>query len=414
MRLAVVVNKFPTLSESFIFNKVLGLLEAGLDVTVWVHSDKNDAAAFADRLQGHPPMQVKSTLLASGTAWLPIRLFLMVLQQPSEALHLWRRTRGLYPNLRRAIRAWILALPLASAGFDLIHFELSGLAVAYLDALPLLNPAKLLTSCRGTGEQVTPIVHPERVQQLESVFAQMDAVHCVCADIQRIAERYGLGAEQAFVNHPAIDPQQFKRQQPYPVSNEGPYHILTVGRLNWIKGLEFGLLAVQRIVQAGVDLKYQIIGEGEEEEKLRYLIDALGLSGKVHLSGRQPAEKVRHALEEADIFLLPSLSEGLSNAVLEAMAMEIPVVSTTAGGMAEAITDGLEGFLVPPMQPDMMAAKLKILLDQPKLRAQMGQAGRKRVVEQFNLHRQINCFVEQYGALVDTSQKSSNRSVLKV
>jgi len=405
VRLALIVNSFPTISETFIVNKVLGLQKAGLDLTVWVHSQRNDATAFADRLKAHFPFQVKPTLLARGFAWLPASLFSTVLKQPGRALRLWRQARGLYPELRRAIRAWVLALPLALAEFDLIHFELSGLAVIYLDALPLLRPAKLLTSCRGAAEQITPLIHSERAQQLQEVFAQLDAVHCVSADIQCTVERYGLSPQKAFVNHPAIDLQQFIRRQPYPFKSQGPYRILSVGRLHWKKGFEFGLLAIYQLIQAGLDVQYQIIGAGEEEEKLRYLINALGLGDKVNLSGLKSAEKVRQAMEESDIFLLPSLSEGLSNAVLEAMAMEIPVVSTNAGGMAEAITDGQEGFLVPPMQPDMMVAKLKKLLDQPKLRAQMGQAGRKRVVEQFHLHRQINCFVEQYSALVNTFAK---------
>jgi colanic acid/amylovoran biosynthesis glycosyltransferase len=406
MRLAVVVNRFPTLSETFIFNKVLGLLEAGVDVTVWIHSRDSDASSFVDRLKQIHPERVQLTLLANGIASVPFAQVRAVLLHPLHTLDLLKRAMALYPDLRRSLRAWIMALPFVLGRFDLIHFEYSGLAVTYLDALPLLRPAKLLTSCRGAAEQITPLIHSERAQQLEEVFAQLDAVHCVSADIQCTVERYGLRQQKAFINYPAIDVEQFVRRQPYTSKSQGPYCILSVGRLHWKKGLEFGLLAVYQLVQAGLDVQYQIIGAGEEEDKLRYLINRLGLTDRVVLSGRQPAEKVRQALEEADIFILPSLSEGLSNAALEAMAMEIPVVSTTAGGMSEAITDGQEGFLVSPMQPDMMVAKLKKLLDQPKLRMQMGQAGRKRVVEQFHLHRQINCFVEKYSALVQIDDKS--------
>jgi glycosyltransferase involved in cell wall biosynthesis len=400
MRLALIVNGFPTISETFIVNKALGLQKAGLDVTVWVNSQNNDAAAFADRLRADPPVQVKPTLLARGFVWLPVSLVLIILKQPGKAARLWRQARRLYSQQRRAVRAWVLALPLALAEFDLIHFELSGLAVTYLDALPLLRPSKLLTSCRGAAEQIMPLMHTERVQQLREVFTQLDAIHCVSTDIQSTAQEYGLSPQKAFVNHPSIDTQQFLRHQPYGFITQRPYRIISVGRLHWKKGFEYGLLAIHHLVRAGFDVQYQIIGGGEEEEKLRYMINVLGLADRVNLSGYRSAQEVRLVLEQADIFLLPSLSEGLSNAVLEAMAMEIPVVSTTAGGMAEAITDGQEGFLVPPMQPELMAGEIRRLLENTTMRTEMGRAGRKRVESQFNLPRQISCFVEQYMTLI--------------
>lgn len=403
VRLALIVNSFPTISETFIVNKVLGLQKAGLDVTVWVNSQYNDAPAFVDRLRVHTSVQVKPTLMTRGPVWLSVNLVLIILKKPGKAVRLWHQARELYPEWKRAIRAWVLALPLALAEFDLIHFELSGLAVAYLDAFPLLRPSKLLTSCRGAAEQITPLMHPERAQQLREVFAQLDLVHCVSVDIQSTVQRYGLDSRKAFVNHPAIDVQQFLRRRPYESITQRPYRIISVGRLHWKKGFEYGLLAIHQLVQAGFDMQYQIIGGGEEEEKLRYMINVLNLADRVDLLGYRSAQEVRQALEEADIFLLPSLSEGLSNAVLEAMAMEIPVISTAAGGMAEAITEGEEGFLVPPMQPELMARKIQKLLENTVMRLEMGRAGRKRVESQFNLPRQISCFVEQYMTLVETN-----------
>lgn len=403
MRLAVVVNRFPTLSEPFIFNKVLGLQQVGVDVTVWVHSRGNDASSFDDRLTQIRPGCIKFTLLADGVAVLPFALAHQALSHPIRSLGLLMQAIVLFPDLRRSMRAWAMALPLALGNYDLIHFEFSGLAVSYLDALPLLHSAKLLASCRGAAEQITPLVHPERIRLLAETFTQLDSVHCVSSDLQHTCIGFGLRPERSFINHPAIDPNAFQRRKPYQLKSDGPYRLISVSRLHWKKGLDFAALAIKRLVEAGIDVEYYILGGGEEEEKLRFLIHQLGLENRLKLLGKQPASTVRAALEESDIFLLPSLSEGLSNAVLEAMAMEIPVISTTVGGMAEAITDGQEGFLVPPMQPDIMAAKIKLLLDQPNLRAQMGQAGRIRVNHQFPLHRQINGFVEQYNKLAQSN-----------
>jgi hypothetical protein len=77
------------------------------------------------------------------------------------------------------MRAFLLALPIKQSDYDIIHFEMSGIAVAYLDALPLLKPAKLVTSCRGAAEQITPLIDPTRGEKLRQVFKEMDLVHCV-------------------------------------------------------------------------------------------------------------------------------------------------------------------------------------------------------------------------------------------
>jgi glycosyltransferase involved in cell wall biosynthesis len=135
---------------------------------------------------------------------------------------------------------------------------------------------------------------------------------------------------------------------------------------------------------------------------VRFAIWELGLSDVVDLLKDQPPVRVRENLQEADVFLLTSVSEGLSNSALEAMAMELPVVSTLAGGMSEAITDGLEGFLVKTRSPEMIAEKLDLLLTDPSLRVRMGKAARQRVERQFILERQSARFAEEYFKIVDS------------
>ena len=400
IRLTVVVNQFPVLSESFIVNKVMGLRAAGVDVTVIAHSPKNDQALYAERLT-HETLPPRHLALTSGgwlgLAWRVINFFL---RYPQLTIRLWLAATQRYSNSRRAMRAWLLALPLVVGKYDIIHFAYSGLAVSYMDVLPLLTPAKLITSCRGAAEQIMPLFKPERARELKQLLPQLDRVHCVSEDMGQIMRQYGARPDQIFINHPSIDPSRFQRQQPYSLKTEGPYHIISVGRLHWKKGLEYGLLAIRQLIDTGYDVVYDIIGGGESEESLRFATHDLGLQAHVQWHGRQPATLVKQQLEQADICLLPSLSEGLSNAALEAMAMELPIVATMAGGMAEAITDGVEGYLVPSRDAAAMAQATSHLLDNPQLRQQMGQAGRQRIESQFHLQRQIDCFLQEYQALL--------------
>ena len=195
MRLAVVVNRFPSVSETFIFNKVAGLRAAGVDVTVVSHSYSNDLALFADGLKEDPTEYVTYSATAGGRKALPGATGRLACRQPARALQLWKQAQERYGRGRRALKAWVMALPLAAGKYDLIHFEYSGLAVSYVDALPLLSPSKLLTSCRGAAEQITPLAEPERAAKLEKVFRQVDLVHCVSADMLRTVQRYVLRYE---------------------------------------------------------------------------------------------------------------------------------------------------------------------------------------------------------------------------
>jgi glycosyltransferase involved in cell wall biosynthesis len=292
----------------------------------------------------------------------------------------------------------LLALPFA--GFDLVHFAYSGLAVAWVDALPLLAPARVIVSCRGSAERITPLVDPDRAAALRRVFELADRVHCVTDDMRTTCGAYGLAPTKAFVNHPAIDVERFRRRVPYPAHSSGPYRILSTGRLHWTKGFEFGLMAVRSLLDGGHDVHYEIIGSGPDEGHLRYTVQDLGLSEHVTFAGKRSSTEVRAALEQCDIYMLPSLSEGISNAALEAMAMEVPVVSTSAGGMPEAITDGVDGLIVPPRAQAALALRIAELLQDRALRLHVGTAARRRVERDFSLQRQISNFVSEYRLLL--------------
>ena len=398
MKIALVVNSFPAVSETFLYNHAAGLRAHGLDVTVVAADPANDAAMFADDAGRRFDGPVRAIVLARGPAQTLRELSRRLLAAPARDLALWQAARAHYGMTRRAVRAWLIALALA--GFDLVHFEYSGLAVAYADALPLVRPARLVVSCRGTQERIVPVVDAARAARLRELFAIVDRVHCVSADMLRTCVSYGLDPARAFVNHPAIDPRRFTRSSPYAARAAGPYRLISTGRLHWAKGLEFALLAVRDLVGRGVDVHYEIVGAGPERERLVFAIHDLGLAGRVTLSGRRTADQVRAALEAADVYVLSSVSEGVSNAALEAMAMELPVVTTDAGGMAEAIRDGVEGRVVPSRSPEALAHAIAGLLADPARRVTLGRAARRRIENELSIERQIAVFVAEYEALV--------------
>jgi glycosyltransferase involved in cell wall biosynthesis len=119
----------------------------------------------------------------------------------------------------------------------------------------------------------------------------------------------------------------------------------------------------------------------------------------VALLGAVPRKEVAELLARSDIFVLPSLFEGLSNACIEAMATGLPVVVTDVGGMSELVRDGVDGFVVPPEDPAALAERIGKLIDDPTLAERFGSSGRARVKESFRLEDQLDAFEKVYSRL---------------
>ena len=157
--------------------------------------------------------------------------------------------------------------------------------------------------------------------------------------------------------------------------------------------------AVRFLLDQGINCRYEIIGDGDFEAPLYFARHQLGLEDVVDFLGGIPHVQVIQHLGQADVFLHGAVSEGFCNAVLEAQAMELPVVSSDADGLRENVQDGVTGFVVPRRDPEAMAEKLAILARDGELRRRMGVAGRKRVETHFRIEDQLAAFEAFYGQL---------------
>lgn len=156
-----------------------------------------------------------------------------------------------------------------------------------------------------------------------------------------------------------------------------------VGNLYPVKGHEYLINAIPKILLACPGTVFLFIGRGELEEKLRIQVDKLGVSRYVRFLGLR--RDIPELLTLMDVFAMPSLSEGLSIALLEAMRAGKPVVTTSVGGNVEVVVGGQTGLLVPPADSHALGdALIKLLLD-ADMGKQFGLAGRQRVCEQFTL-----------------------------
>jgi glycosyltransferase involved in cell wall biosynthesis len=169
-----------------------------------------------------------------------------------------------------------------------------------------------------------------------------------------------------------------------PANTEDKVIITTVGNIRRVKGHDVFIKAAATIVQNFPNVSFSIAGDVLEPDyfqELQSLVHDLDLSGRFHFLGS--VNDLREHLSSADIFVLASRSEGFSNAIVEAMAASLPVVATNVGGNAEAVIDGVTGFIVPSDEPAALSAAITRLISNPSQAQTMGEAGRNLVMEKF-------------------------------
>lgn len=178
------------------------------------------------------------------------------------------------------------------------------------------------------------------------------------------------------------------------------FEILCVGRLVSAKGQHMLIDAVARLLAEGRQLRLHLVGVGPDESSLRVHTARLDRPKCIVFEGAINQDRIRALYSAADIFTLPSFAEGLPVVLMEAMAMEIPCITTYIAGIPEMIRDGHDGLLVPASDLEALVAALARLMDDSKLRQRLGRNARKRIVEHYNLGKNVGRLARIFCQLV--------------
>jgi glycosyltransferase involved in cell wall biosynthesis len=231
------------------------------------------------------------------------------------------------------------------------------------------------------------------------IAARVGRCIAVSQDIaKRLTDSLHWRADKIEVIHNAVQTERFGRPaDPTLRASLGGGDsaiVLTVARLDSQKGHDVLLRAVAETPS----VRLVLAGQGPERERLETLVSRLGLSARVLFLGRRT--DVAELLAASDVFVLPSLFEGSSLAVLEAMAAMKPVVATAIGGTDELIVDGESGRLVPPADPGALAAALRQVIADRPLRTRLGQNARDRVEQHFSAAGMAKRVAQVYESLL--------------
>lgn len=244
-------------------------------------------------------------------------------------------------------------------------------------------------------ETIERTVHRHCVDAIIGVSSQIESTYKTEGAVSRVTcIRNGIDLEKK-----PIQTDRWQTRKELGVDAEACL-IGTVGRLTPVKGLSYLLQAVSILLRQRVDLRLLIVGDGVIRKDLEAQAHDLGISENVVFLGHR--EDTLELMQAMDIFVLPSLSEGIPMALLEAMAVSRPVVASRVGGIPEIITDGIDGYLVEAMDAEGLVNRCRRLIDSPDLARNMGDQARSRVERDFSAAGMTDQVVALYRGLIGT------------
>jgi len=383
---AFLVKTFPKLSETFILEEILGLERMQVPLALFALSMPRDTVRHDAVARVRAPLHYLPEGAGAGVLRLHLRALLRhpVRYLRTLAFCAMRREGFSGVDLTRGVA---LGLAIERAGIRHIHAHFASEPAAAAEIAARLTGARYSISAHAKDIYVGAAAVLRR-----KLDGARFALTCTGHNLRHLDSLHA-GCEEVHLMYHGIDSARF-RATPRTADTAAPL-ILAVGRLRAKKGFDTLVRACALLRDAGRAFRCEIVGYGEEREPLQALIEELGLVASVRLAGTMNHAALRERYQAASIFAAPCRitqdgdRDGIPNVLLEAMAMELAVVSTPVSGIPEVVVDGSNGALVPQEDPVALAAALEKLIAQPHTRAAMGARARELVLERFDNDRNL-------------------------
>jgi glycosyltransferase involved in cell wall biosynthesis len=389
-RIGYVMSWYPAVTETFILHEMLELRRLGLELEVYpLFGASGDvrqpgAEALAPLVHYHRPLSV--AVAAAQLFWLRRR--------PAAYLRAW--WRALAGNARSPgffLRA-LVVVPLAA----LVARRMSERGVRHVHAHWATHPALaayVVQALTGASYSFTAHAHDLYVERamLGEKIARARFVVTISRYNRALLERlYGpAAAAKTAVIRCGVDPQLFRPAPPR--AADGHLRLACVAGLRDYKGHRWLVDACALLRRRGVPLSCVLVGDGPERAAIEARIAEAGLGDALSLAGNQPQDRIRAILQSSDAVVLPSVTtadgmmDGIPVALMEAMALGVPVVSTRISGIPELVVDGRTGLLAPEKDAVALADALERLHRDRALARRLGEEGRRHVLARFDLRR---------------------------
>ncbi len=414
LKVAYVMSRFPKLTETFVLGEILALERLGFQVEVYPL--RREQAKVI-----HPEAQ-RVVERAHFTPWFSWAIF------TANVYYLLRRPRGYFSTLWVLLRRNFGSLRFFAGAMlffpKAVYFarRMAAERVAHLHAHFCSHPA----ACAYVVHRLAGIsfsftahgtdLHCDRHMLREKVAAAdfVVAISQYNRDLI-LAECGPRHADKVTVIHCGVDTDKFQpRTRPTPFDQgHGPLQIVCVGTLHEVKGQTYLIDACGLLRNRQIDFQCHLIGEGPDRARLEAQAARLAISDRVHFHGCRPTHEVAARLAGADVLVAPSVPtangqrEGIPVVLMEAMAGGLPVVTSRLSGIPELVSDGVNGLLTAPGDAVALADALLRLHGDRELRRRLGQAGREKVLAEFNRTSNAAALAQRFCDIARTSHPIS-------
>lgn len=382
-RIGLVLANAPGYTETFFRNKIKVLHDSGFKVFL-----------FSDRFTVPVPycIQVIAFTLPSSLLARFVKVSIVIVAHlilsPRQTLRFISLERKEGRSFSTLVRNLYRSLHILRYSLDWLHFGFVTLAVGRENVAHAVR-AKMGVSFRGYDVSIYPIKHPGCYTL---VWKKIDKVHTISEDLYHIALSIGLSSKVPMAKiTPAIDVSRFAiARSP---STGKSIQILTTARLHWKKGLDIALGAMKLLKQKGFSFQYQIVGDGDDYDRLVYLRHVLNLDQEVVFLQRKTPDELIKLLGSTDLYIQPSTQEGFCNSTLEAQACGLLCIVSNAEGLSENVLNNVTGWVVPKLDPYGLANKIHEVLEMSdEIKKRIREAALERMQAQFDLKQHRTLF----------------------
>jgi colanic acid/amylovoran biosynthesis glycosyltransferase len=384
MKIIIFDGSFKT--TSFINRLIQGLVSKGVEVYV---------LGFNDELK-QPLKEVKYVALGSSAN--KLKFMWTSLNWGLKSKLLLNKIKNLVSGDKSKLKRQNLTAALQYIQPDVVHVQWVSHISLFEDLLKS-QTYKFVLSQRGYQTNVRPFVDKANFEYLQHWLPLFSGFHSVSQAISKEGNKiYKSTNKIDQVVYTGLDLSKFDFNS-LVVKNE-VLEIISVGRPHWKKGYDIALKALALLKMKGLEFNYQIIG-AEGNQELLFLRKELDLETEVEFLPKLPQQKVFKMMSSSDLFLLPSIEEGIANVAVEAMALGCPVISTNCGGMEELITHQKEGWIVPVYDDNAMAAQIsefsQLELEYIKI---IKKEARRKVEQQHTEGKMVEDMIKLYSKIL--------------
>ena len=402
LKVTYIMSRFPKITETFVLFEMLAVEQQGVQVELYpLLREKTDvmhpeARSFMERAHFQP--FVSWPILRSNVHFLlrKPRAYLGTLWTAMRTnWGSWRYFSGVLGIFPKSVH---FAFLMAEDEVDHVHAHFASHPAAAAFIINRLTGIPY--SFTGHGSDLNRDQHMlcEKVAQaafvvpISDFFKEMIVEHC--------GEQY---RDKVIVVHCGVDTRVFQPIQAHKQKDSGMFSIYSVGTLHEVKGQTYLIEACRLLEERGVKFSCHFIGDGPDLAVLSEQVKQAGLTDMVHFHGRCTHQEVVELLQDADVLVTPSVPtkdgrrEGIPVVLMEAMASGLPVIATAISGIPELVEDKLNGFLTPAGDAPAIASALERLYNDPDLRQQFAQAGREKVIDEFDLYKNASTLARLFG-----------------